>query len=321
MIRAINYLLLSLLLMGISSVALAQGNAQVDAGMSGSWFDPDHDGEGFLLEVLENRTAVIYWFTYDESGQQRWFTGVGAVIDDSINFESLLLAEGPEFGEGFNPDQVEYTDAGELTIQWADCNNAAASYRVNGVDGSQQLIRLSTLAGLECPGPVSSASPLSGSWFDQTHDGEGLVIEALDNASVVVFWFSYDAAGRQAWFYGVGEQNDTGIMVDDVVITRGGRFGPDFNPDDVVRESWGSLQIELGCDYGKLDYSSSVSGYGEGKQTLTRLTSPGNPQCEEPQAPNILLVIADNLGKDASNQYGISAERPLPTFPKLAVNE
>ena len=66
--------------------------------------------------------------------------------------------------------------------------------------------------------------------------GEGLVIEALSNGLVLIFWFSYDEDGKQAWFYGLGEQDGTGIIVSEMLITSGGRFGPNFDPDQVQLE-------------------------------------------------------------------------------------
>ncbi|MCP4044914.1 MAG: hypothetical protein GY732_02855, partial [Gammaproteobacteria bacterium] len=57
----------------------ACAQAAIDERMSGSWYDPAHNGEGFLLEVLEDEQAIVYWFTYDENGNQRWFIGLGEV--------------------------------------------------------------------------------------------------------------------------------------------------------------------------------------------------------------------------------------------------
>ena len=291
----------------------------VDSRMSGSWFDPTHSGEGFLLEVIEDNKAVIYWFTYDEEGAQRWFFGVGEVGNDSAVFDELLVASGPIFGETFNPDAVEYTDVGELTIQWSDCSNATATYTVNGLAGDQSLDRLSTLAGLDCEAPYSAPSAMTGSWFDQSHNGEGLVVEIFNDGRALVFWFSYDGSGQQAWFYGLGSQDGRTITIQDMYITSGGRFGPGFDPDQVQMDPWGNLVVELDCDYGKFDYVSELPEYGDGKQTLNRITNPGSPECKATQPPNILLVIADDLGLDASNQYDISAESPLtPELDQLA---
>ncbi len=297
----------------------AQEQVVVDANMSGSWYDASHNGEGFVLQVLQDDTALAYWFTYDESGAQRWFFAVGTVIEDSIVFNEVLLARGAAFGDQFNSEDVEVSSSGSLTINWFDCFSANATYTIDGIQGSQALTRITTLAGLDCTNPSATSSAVTGSWFDQTHNGEGLVIEKLIDDRVLVYWFSYDVNGDQAWFFGSGEQNGQAIDITDVYVTSGGRFGADFDPQDVQVQPWGNIQIELGCEYGKLDYQSQLTGFGQGKQTLTRLTRVGNPLCDEAPAPNILLLIADDLGKDASSLYNISAQQPsTPTLDGLA---
>ena len=218
--KPFKHLFYCLLLLVAGSFNHAYALASVDARMGGAWFDPTHSGEGFLLEVLEDNRAVIYWFTYDEAGAQRWFFGLGETVNDSAVFNELMVATGAVFGEQFDPGDVIYSDIGELTIQWSDCSTASASYTVDGVKGNQSLKRLSTLAGLDCETPNSTPSPMTGSWFDQT---------------------------------------------------------------------------------------------------LSRITNPGTPQCEAAPAPNILLIVADDLGLDASSQYELSSEKPItPELDRLA---
>jgi len=316
----LKLVLLPLLLLAFS-VANAQNGPVVDARMTGSWYDPAQNGQGFLLEVLESDRAVVYWFTYDSSGKQRWFIGEGEVSGSVIVFNDLLAGSGAEFGDAFNPAEVEFTRVGDLSIAWSDCGAAVASYRVDDQSGTQSLVRLSTLVGLECTDsePFSSASRLTGTWFDQTHNGEGLVVEALAGGQSLVFWFSYDDTGSPAWFFGTGGSADGTVIVDDMYVTGGGIFGEDFDPGQVQTEPWGSVLLELGCDFGKLDFASPLPEFGAGKQTLTRLTRPGDPACTEPVSPNILLVIADDLGLDASNPYGISERGPTtPVLDGLA---
>ena len=95
--------------------------------------------------------------------------------------------------------------------------------------------------------------------------------------------------------------------------TRGGVFGDRFDPSQVMTEHWGELQIKLDCDFGQLDYDSLP--YGPGRHTLSRLTSTTLSSCDTPEPPNILLVIADDLGKDASAQYDFGDN--LPNTPVL----
>ena len=30
-------------------------------------------GEGFTVEILEDNSAVVYWFSFDTAGNRRWF--------------------------------------------------------------------------------------------------------------------------------------------------------------------------------------------------------------------------------------------------------
>lgn len=291
----------------------------VDHSITGAWYDPAHNGEGFLVELLDEQSAVVYWFTYDEEGGQRWFIGNGRVEGDRIEFDELLAGSGARFGEAFNPADVVLDPVGRLTLQWTDCNSANARYLVDGQEGSQSLMRLTGLAGRECGTSQPADYPQTGSWYDRTHSGEGLILEVLPNDEALVFWFSYDAEGRPAWFFGVGQLDGYAVHVDEMLKTRGGRFGPEFNPDDVVEETWGRVSIDLDCNYGRLDYTSILESFGSGKQTLLRLTNPGSVPCTRPEPPNILLVIADDLGKDASAQYPEGDDPPdTPVLDSLA---
>ena len=55
----------------------------IDASFTGAWFDPTHDGEGFLIEILDGgpfgvsgNVALAYWFTYDPEGNQAWMVAI-----------------------------------------------------------------------------------------------------------------------------------------------------------------------------------------------------------------------------------------------------
>jgi hypothetical protein len=62
---------------------------------------------------------------------------------------------------------------------------------------------------------------------------------------------------NQHWMIGVGEIVDNSIHVSTLTTTRNGDFGVDFNPDNVVRQDWGSLNINFtDCSHGDMDYDS-----------------------------------------------------------------
>ena len=62
------------------------------------------------------------------------------------------------------------------------------------------------------------------------------------------------------------------IRFDDMLTTRGARFGGAFDPEDVGVSSWGSLTLELTCDGGTARYASIEPGFGDGQLHIQPLT-------------------------------------------------
>lgn len=121
-------------------------------GYSGSWYDPTHNGEGWIIQVLANNRVVITWYTYDSVGKQMWLTGVGDLINDEVYIEEMLISNGGIFGPAFDPDDVELSVWGSLTFTFTDCHNALASYEsITGFGaGVLNAVPLTRVAGLQC---------------------------------------------------------------------------------------------------------------------------------------------------------------------------
>jgi hypothetical protein len=122
---------------------------------------------------------------------------------------------------------------------------------------------------------------LSGSWFDRSHDGEGFNIEVLIDSRVVVYWFSYDPQGNRRWFFGLGDIRDGKLVFDNMLTSSGGIFGPDFDPETVQVEPWGTLELDLDCYGGTATYTSSEEGFGSGTLNVVRLTNIDQLNCPE----------------------------------------
>ena len=117
-------------------------------------------------------------------------------------------------------------------------------------------------------------SGTTGAWYDPAQSGHGIFMEALSENRLLAWWFSFDAEGRQSWFGGVGtyEGNQATIPF---TQTLGGRFIPNFDPTEVSNTPWGNATITFSsCSQGRIDFQSTVAGYGEGSMALTRLTQP-----------------------------------------------
>ena len=120
--------------------------------LSGSWYDPTHSGEGYVLEVLADRSLLVYWFSFDAQGKRRWFFGTGEVQGDKLVFENMLTTGGASFGAEFDPDDVELDPWGSLELE-LECDSGIASFSPTEQgfpSGALNLERLTYLTGLSC---------------------------------------------------------------------------------------------------------------------------------------------------------------------------
>jgi hypothetical protein len=114
----------------------------------------------------------------------------------------------------------------------------------------------------------------SAAYYDPARAGEGIVVQLLSQGRAVVYLFSYVAAETaagspgQSWMIGVGQQVAGGILVNELQRPTGGRFGPDFDPNEVVYNSFGPLTFEYptcgtSANRGTLNVSPDASaGFG-----------------------------------------------------------
>ena len=240
---------------------------------NGSWFDPERDGEGFVVQMIPDERALVTWFTYPpegETGEQAWLIGSGITVDNRIVITEMQRPAGATFGSGFDPEMVVRENWGSLEIAFEDCNTATASWVGPTAfgSGSMDLIRLSSIDDVECdPGtlqePDRVISGRSGAWYDPSHDGEGWMLETLPDGRIVVYWFTYDDQGRQAWMLGVARIEGRTVWIDDMLITRGAHFGDAFRTEDMVMESWGSFGFLFeNCVDARMRYASTDARFG-----------------------------------------------------------
>ncbi len=281
-------------LTGLLLLVLLAANARAELEFaSGSWFDPARSGEGFVVQTLPGGKAVVTWFTYPPMGapgQQAWMLGVGDVANGKITINHMEQPTGATFGPGFDPADVVRLDWGSLTLTFHNCGSATAAWSGPPAYGSGQmsLVRLSSIDDVGC-NPTSPdvedrvISGRSGAFFDPAHDGEGWMIEVLDDGRVVVYWFTYDDMGNQAWMIGVAKLDGRTLWIDELLQPHGARFGNAFDPDDIEFDEWGSLgMVYDSCDDGGLRYDSLKPEFGAGTLLPVRLAMLGSTSCAEP---------------------------------------
>lgn len=298
---------------------------RIGPALSGAWFDPQRSGEGIILQMLPDGRALAIWFTYPaagEAGEQAWLIAEGGRIEgDRLRFEQVLRPQGGRFGEAFDPASVDYTAWGSLELRFTGCNGVELQWSGPPAfgSGSRALTRLSAIDETGCEGPnrltasggraFDSLRARSGAWFVPSRAGEGWIIEDLADGQSLLYWFTFDSEGRQAWVVGSGARNGTALRIDNALIGGGTRFGAAFAADQVELRPWGRLEFDFSsCDSATISYQSSLPGFGSATRSAQRLTRlAGAPCLDAPPAATTALAWTE------------STRMPTPWTSELAV--
>ena len=273
----------------VFSSTLQTSDFIIDTTMSGTWYDPQRNGEGYIIEILPNKRVLMTYFTYlPNETLQAWILGVGTYEGNKIIIDDLQITSGGIFGASFDPNLVQRLPWGELSFEFNSCDDAVINYNSTDLaygSGDHQMIRLTKLGGLECGQSNQTQDPyngLSASWYDPSHNGEGWYLEYLGNNRFVMYWFTYNSTGKQQWLLSVGTIDAQNVInFDRVTITNGTSFGDAFNANDVNRLTWGSMQMTINdCQSITVDYNSDFSEYGQGQLNAVRLTSLDGLSCQ-----------------------------------------
>lgn len=131
------------------------GPKALHGSLSGSWYDPSRDGEGFALEFGEaggSPIGTLYWFTY-KNGKAYWLAGASnyRAGQSKITFD-LIEFRGTGFGAQFKPNNVLYQEVGTISLEFDSCQSGRATWRMdNGETGSFNLRRITTgIHGVPC---------------------------------------------------------------------------------------------------------------------------------------------------------------------------
>lgn len=271
--------------------------------VSGSWFDPARNGEGVALQLLPDGRAVAFTFGFDNRGRQHWLLGVGTSRERTLHWEQLSARRG-SFGQGaVDPGgplvqfpamgtgidwRMDRVGNNEFVIEriyqdFSHCpDNSSSLCSGSPISDRLQYTRLSSLAGTTC-GNQRAHQWISGAWYDPERDGEGFVVEVLEDGRGVVYWFTYrpDDSKHQAWMIGVGEFDGTTLHVEDVIQPSGGFWGDQFDPALIAFDHWGALTLEFfDEESGHVYWDSVREAYGSGDYPLKRLSGPRLAECQ-----------------------------------------
>lgn len=225
--------------------------------ITGSWYDPNTSGEGFVLHSIEDDLAVAYFYGYDDAGDNLWLVGTsdGEVnwLDDTV-FE-MNLVEGGAFGF-FDYEQIVRHDWGELWINIDNCHEMSA-FLIPAEGGVKELDmdRLGTVAGSPCTpsAELSESRQVTGSWYEPSTSGQGFVVHQLSDSGFVIYFYGFSESGAPLWLTGTSDsqvQFGEALQVELLHVT-GGAWGA-FEPEDVTRTPWGTMTMTFDdCESGE----------------------------------------------------------------------
>lgn len=241
---------------------------------AGSWFNPERSGEGCQLTLEGDDQTFILTCYLNVAGGQFWLLGNATLQDQVLDFEQMTITSGARWGDAFDPAQVLREDWGRIRMSLVDCNTAVLDLWPRLPGYARVQTRMRRIVAGDCQ-QGSAALPdrsRAGSYFDPARSGEGfqLSVEA-DGSTAILSWYSYDD-GRQLWALGNANLQADRVLIDNAVITRGTGFGPDFDPAQVQRIPFGSIEVQwLDCNDVQVRITPVLEGLAAGSRRMTRI--------------------------------------------------
>jgi hypothetical protein len=142
-----------------------------EGGPTGQWWNPARDGEGFFVEIIDTGSGNqigIAMYTFDADGDPLWIVG-NAVIgsDDEIADIPVFEFNGPTWGPGYDPGDLNRIPFGTITAIFPTCDTAMFSVQPDGAlqAGDYSLSRITSVEGVSCTEPTQPPAGLTpGHW-------------------------------------------------------------------------------------------------------------------------------------------------------------
>jgi hypothetical protein len=134
----------------------------VNPGLTGTWYNADREGEGFLLEFGYSNDALTLFasfYTYDNLGNQAWLVAQsGGPIGGDTVAVNVFLVTGPMWGDDFDEADRNVVTWGTGEFTFPGCGSGHVSLTPNQ-DGiglgfnnlEYDLSRDLLVSGIECP--------------------------------------------------------------------------------------------------------------------------------------------------------------------------
>jgi hypothetical protein len=222
------------------------------------WWNPNESGWGIHITQRHN-VAFAAWFTYDASGNAKWYVASSCPVSGSTCsgplYETTLAGGSFDVAGAFDPSKVQISAVGSLTINFSNPSIAVVSYTVHGVSGAKNVQRQL----YRTYGP-NGAYDWNGLWWNPQESGWGMSITQQHDI-LFLAWYTYDASGKPTWYVASDcALNAAGNGCSGSLYATNGPLGPDtgaaFNPAAVQIRQVGSISVSFDdADNGSLTYT------------------------------------------------------------------
>jgi len=184
-------------------------------GLAGTWYHPQLQGASVNLQVIDDGSALAYWYTYDAGGLPKPLYVQGRFTGRRLTGDALA-PDGMRFGS-FRREDLRVDDFGEVSIDFHDCNHATLGYDTPLGRGSLPLVRLTQLQDVPCTLPAGKRADLP-RHVAGTHD---LVLGSAPASAIVtardemLLWM--DGKVRRGFFEPVPGTGSARVAFDDGV--------------------------------------------------------------------------------------------------------
>jgi hypothetical protein len=142
-------------------------NVGLTAGLTGTWWDANRAGEGWVLEFGWAGDALYLFaafYTYDSMSNQTWLTAQSTEMNGLDVTVSIFMPSGGTWGGDFNPGDVAATPWGTGTFSFPTCETATFQLVPNAdmiaagfTEQTFNLTRDLLQSGIQCPTFVNNA--------------------------------------------------------------------------------------------------------------------------------------------------------------------
>lgn len=251
----------------------------VNSKSAGLWTVDGVNNQGVSIEIL-NDDRVVFYAQVNHGGDMLWLFGYGEFNNNMIDVVDVYRASGADFGQGFNPSDVEIERLGSAMMTLSACHQAELLVDLSGISTeAYQLTKSVEVIGNECANSTKVLpNGISGSWFDPSRNGEGFsVIMFKDNneTKAHVSWYTYDQ-GQPLTLTGIAEVNGQTLTVNELHSFS----GADFLSGTSQVTNRGQLNMTWNkCRTAEVDYDLSASGLDSGTMDLIQLSILKDTDC------------------------------------------